>query len=71
MTLIVDGKPFDTMKEACARIGISRQTFLRYLAEGFFTEPRKQRQGRGKQVRIFDEGWYAINEAALKTARGE
>lgn len=65
MAVNIKGQTYDTMKEACARLGISRATMLRYLDEGFFTEPRRHPQGRGKQIRIFDESWYATNEPKL------
>lgn len=55
----------DTMKEACERVGISRQTMLSCIRDGFFSEPPTKRQGRGKQVRYFTEEWYLANESKL------
>lgn len=63
------GQAFDTMKEACERLGISRPTMLRYLKEGFFAPPKIQPQGRGKDVRYFDDAWYADSEQRLADAR--
>ena len=66
MALKVNGQKFDTMKEACARLDISRTTMLTYLKEGFFEEPPTKKQGRGKIVRYFPEEWYEANEPKLK-----
>ena len=57
------------MKEACARLDIARQTMLRYIKEGYFTEPPCKKQGKGKAVRYFTEDWYAVNEARLNADR--
>jgi predicted site-specific integrase-resolvase len=65
MTIKVKGNTFDTMAQACDRLGISRQTMLRYLEDGFFTEPKRHRQGRDKFVRYFDREWYELNESKL------
>ncbi len=67
----IDGLEVDTMKEACARLKISRATMLRYLADGFFSKPRLHKQGRDKKVRVFDEGWYGSNERKLKESQGD
>ena len=71
MPMKVADRSFDTMKDACQRLQISRPTMLRYLQEGFLTEPKRHRQGRGKKVRYFDDAWYAINEERLRAARDE
>ncbi len=59
---------FDSMQDACARLGISRQTLLRYLADGFFSEAPRHKQGRSKFVRYFPESWYTENEPKLADA---
>jgi predicted site-specific integrase-resolvase len=69
MTLTIKGKVFDTMKEACERLEISRPTMLRYLADGYFSPAKRHRQGRGKEIRYFDSDWYAQNEPKLIAAR--
>lgn len=67
MAIDIKGVLFDTMKEACERLEISRPTMLRYLEEGFFTQPRRHRQGKGKLVRLFDEDWYKENQPKLQS----
>ncbi len=67
MPIVVNGSKFDTMSEACHRLGISRQTMLRCLKDAFFTEPKLHRQGREKMVRYFDNDWYTMNEPRLKS----
>jgi predicted site-specific integrase-resolvase len=67
----VRGVQFDTMKQACERLGISRMTMLRYLGDGFFTSPDIHRQGKGKKVRVFSDEWYSVNEPQLRSAREE
>lgn len=69
MPVTVAGQSYDSMKEACQRVGISRQTLLRYIADGFFTPPPRHKQGKNKTVRYFTEEWYAVNEAVLREAR--
>lgn len=41
-----------TTKEACKKIGISRQTIITYFQNGLIKEPGKDRFG----YRVFDEG---------------
>jgi len=65
MTIKIRGVTYDTMKEACDRLKISRQTMLRYLADGYFSPPKTHRQGRQKIVRYFDDDWYGPNETKL------
>ena len=69
MSIRIKDLEYDTMGEACARLGISRSSLLRYLAEGFLTEPPFVKQGRGKKVRYFTETWYEINLALLRRAQ--
>lgn len=71
MSIKIRGIEFDTMTEAERRLGISRSTLLRYIAEGFFTKPKIHPQGRKKRVRYFDEDWYRVNERRLRSERGE
>jgi predicted site-specific integrase-resolvase len=66
MSIKINGVAQDGMKEACERLGISRATVLRYLKEGYFSKPKRHRQGRGKTVRYFDAAWYQINEKKLR-----
>ena len=70
MPITISEKKFDTMKEACARLDIARQTMLRYITEGYFSEPPCKKQGKGKAVRYFPEEWYTINEMKLNNDRG-
>jgi len=63
--ITINKERFDTMKEAGDRLGISRQTLLRYLEDGFFTQPPRQKQGRSKYTRYFPESWYATNQPKL------
>jgi hypothetical protein len=69
MAVIIKGRTFDTMKEACNRLEISRPSMLRYLDQEFFTPPKIHRQGKGKAVRYFDDEWYTHNEPILARAR--
>ena len=69
MPIDINGDRFDTMGEACARLDLGRQTMLRFIKEGFFTEPSYKKQGKGKAVRYFTASWYEINEKKLKESR--
>lgn len=70
MAILIRGVTYDTMKEACVRLDLSRATILRYLEDGFFTPPPRHSRGRGKRDRYFTDEWYAVNEAKLRQARG-
>lgn len=70
MPILISGETFDTMKEACERLQISRATMLRYLAEGFFSSPKRHKQGRNKLIRYFDDEWYRANEPKLSGDAG-
>jgi len=69
MSISVRGKEYDTMGDACRRLDISRSSMLRYISDGFFTEPPELKQGRGKTIRYFTEEWYNVNGAKLKKSR--
>jgi predicted site-specific integrase-resolvase len=66
MSIKVKGQLYDGMKEACDRLGISRQTMLRYLAVRYFTAPKIHKQGKQKLVRYFDDAWYDLNETKFR-----
>jgi predicted site-specific integrase-resolvase len=66
MTIKIKGLEFDTMKEACERLSISRPTLIKYIDENFFTPPKIHKQGRSKRIRIFDDAWYRENEPKLE-----
>lgn len=69
MSISVRGQEYDTMGDACRRLDISRSSMLRYIGEGFFTEPSELRQGRGKTIRYFTEDWYNVNGERLEKSR--
>ena len=65
MALQLKGKTYDTMKEACARLGISRGTLLTYFKEGILSDPPTVQKGR-THFRYFPEEWYQENEPKMK-----
>ena len=65
MAIQKKGEPLDMVKEACARLQMSRQTLLESIDKGFFTKPKLVRRGTKTWVRVFDEQWYAENEPKL------
>lgn len=66
MAIRIKNQDYDMVGEACDRLGISRPTLLKYIQEGFFSDPPRHRQGRDKSVRYFPEQWYAENEPKLQ-----
>jgi hypothetical protein len=66
MAIRIKGVVYDMMGEACDRLGISRPTLLKYIADGFFSAPPRHKQGRDKSVRFFPDSWYAENEPKLE-----
>jgi hypothetical protein len=54
------------MGEACRRLEISRSSMLRYIQEGFFTNPSEHKQRRGKAVRYLTEDCYLHNAPKIK-----
>jgi excisionase family DNA binding protein len=54
MTILVDGKKFYLTSEACALVGISRDTFLRWVRTGSFTDV-KHRDFRGWRLFTDDD----------------
>jgi hypothetical protein len=71
MPVVVRGKTYDTMGEACRKLGIGKTSMLRYLRSGFFTQPLAHPQGLGKKVRLFTADWYGVNIPRLKAKRQE
>jgi predicted site-specific integrase-resolvase len=66
MAIRIKGVDHDMVHEACERLGISRPTLLKYIKEGFFSEPPRHKQGRDKVVRYFPDSWYEENEPRLE-----
>lgn len=65
MAIEIKGTTYDMVAEACKRLEISRPTLLKYISDGFFTEPPRHKQGRNKLVRYFPEEWYTLNAPKL------
>jgi predicted site-specific integrase-resolvase len=56
----VGGQTFDSMKEACDKLDISRNTLLSYIADGTVSEPPTVKRGKTK-YRYFPKEWYDDN----------
>ena len=66
MPVKVDDKAYDTMKEACQRLQISRNTLLSYLKEGIVSEAPTVKKGMTR-YRYFPEAWYEENEPKVRS----
>lgn len=67
MPVKVEENVYDTVKEACARLKISRNTLLSYIREGIVDEPPTVKRGKTK-YRYFPESWYQLNEPKVRAA---
>jgi len=67
MPIVINNEKYYHTSEACTIAGISKNTFLRWVADGNFTEVR-YRDGRG--WRLFDEKELArlIGEVARRNS---
>lgn len=66
MSIKVNTETFDTMKEACERLQIARNTLLSYVRDGIVSEPPTVRRGKTR-YRYFTEDWYQENEPKIKS----
>lgn len=64
MAVDVEGKREDTVKEACERLGISRNTLLAYINKGIVEEPPTVKKG-STRFRYFPESWYGVNKPKI------
>jgi excisionase family DNA binding protein len=62
MPVLVDNRKFYRISEACALVGISRETFLRWVREGSFSDV-KNRDFRG--WRLFSDDDLASLKAKV------
>lgn len=65
MTITVDGRREDTVKEACDRLKISRNTLLDYIKRGIVDAPPTTKRGK-TSFRYFTEDWYAQNQKKVE-----
>ena len=67
MVVKVGEKTFDSMKEACTKLDISRNTLLSYIADGTVSNPPTVSRGKTK-YRYFPKSWYDENLGKVTSA---